>query len=536
MSQKLYGVVRVMNTITQGAAVAGLEAGSAVFSKEATEAVQDLYGDCIVAVTNHHVVGEQKQVMLNFHFNQTPFPASVLHVCPQYDLAFLHINTFSPEFRLANFNNVTKTCRDIELIEGDTIAYNNQEAFAKVTSVGFPLGTPHQTITKGHITARDTMNNNVVLYHDNLINPGNSGGALLHEGKLVGINTAITTQPNTVSVATPFEVVESLLPFLTPTIEHESLSSNAMRQLLAVYNVSTPPEQLIEAFNKHSCGGLNEDQTPVSFSQWFYKHCYNRPESHHLLQNVLSHLETDPSRVHTLREQGWIKCANHSVNCKLQPANMTPNRIVFQDHFSISPTIPIMDKLTEKYGAEGVVITNAHAHENVQDGQVLLGIDGRNLDNFGNFCDNGAPYFTAFKYKAGESVNLHIGTDDGIQTVSYTYNLLKTLPRIHAPQLTPFEPQTMIQVGGLTITQMNAAMAKASYPKYLTSPHNNKVVGVVVQVHPLSPEWNVQKISPGFLLTKVNGKEMQGSIEESLQGASFLTFESKKRTVIKLVA
>ena len=61
MAQKVYGVVRVMNTLTQGSAVAGLEAGSAVFCKEATEAVQDHYQDCIIAVTNHHVVGNRNR-------------------------------------------------------------------------------------------------------------------------------------------------------------------------------------------------------------------------------------------------------------------------------------------------------------------------------------------------------------------------------------------------------------------------------------------------------------------------------------------
>ena len=74
MAQKVYGVVRVMNTITQGTAVAGLEAGSAVFCKEATEAAREHYPGCIIAVTNHHVVGEQSNVMLNFHFSQTPLP------------------------------------------------------------------------------------------------------------------------------------------------------------------------------------------------------------------------------------------------------------------------------------------------------------------------------------------------------------------------------------------------------------------------------------------------------------------------------
>lgn len=524
-----------MNTLTQGSAVAGLEAGSAVFSQEATDAVRDHYKNCVIAVTNHHVVGEQKQVMLNFHFSQTPFPASVLKVCPQYDLAFLHVNTNSPEFKIANFNTMTQKSRDIQLLEGDSIVYNNTDAYAKVTSVGFPLGTPHQTITKGHITARDVMNDNVVLYHDNLINPGNSGGALIHEGKLVGINTAITTQPNTVSVATPFEAVQSLFPFLAPTLQHPDLCADAFRQFMSVYHVSTPPEELINRFNNNLCGGLNKDDTPVTFSQWFYSHCYNKPESHHLLQKVLSHLEKNPDLVHPLRDNGWLKCANHSVNCSIENTSVQPERIVFHDHFQISSTIPIMDKLTDKYGAEGVIITNAQPHEGLQDGEVLLGINGRNLDNYGNFYDNGAPYFTAFKYKAGESVNLHIGTDEGMKTVAYTYNLVDKLPRIHAPQLTPFEPQAVVQVGGLTITQMNATMAKASYPKYLKAPFNNSVVGVVVQVNPLSPEWNIQKISPGFLMTKVNGKEMEGSIVESIQDARFLTFESPKSTIIKLV-
>ena len=196
MSHKYYGVVRVFNTLTQGTAVAGLEAGSAVLSKEATEAVQDIYPNSIIAVTNHHVVGEQKNVMLNFHFSQTPFPASVLKVCPQFDLAFLHINTEQNEFKLANFDHRTQDLRPIELVEGGSILYDKSDAFAKVVSVGFPLGTPHQTITKGNITAKDMMNNNVVLYHDSLINPGNSGGPLLNSsGEVIGINTLIRSGP-----------------------------------------------------------------------------------------------------------------------------------------------------------------------------------------------------------------------------------------------------------------------------------------------------------------------------------------------------
>lgn len=527
MSQKLYGVVRVMNTLTQGTAVAGLEAGSAVFSKEATEAVQDIYPNSIIAVTNHHVVGEQKNVMLNFHFSQIPFPASVLKVCPQFDLAFLHIHTNQNEFKLANFDYRTQKLRPIELIEGGSILYHKSDAYAKVVSVGFPLGTPHQTITKGNITAKDMMNDNVVLYHDSLINPGNSGGALIHDGKLVGINTAIKNSGNVVSIATPFETVRSLFPFLKPTLRMAGMSPEAYRQLLSMYHLHAEPEVLAQRFNDHSYG--------VSFVEWFNEHCFNQPQSHHLLQTVLDKLHTNTIAKEVGREE-FIKCGQCTTACQVKPSVIAPDRIVFNEHFSISTTIPLMDGLIQKYGAEGVVITDAKAHEPVEDGQILVGINGRALDNYGNFVDNGAPYFTAFKFCPGQQVRLNIATaDKRIESVNYTYDQVSKLPRIHAPQMTPFTPPSVVKIGGVKVTQMNAAMAQASYPEYLKAPLNNSVVGVVVEVDSLCPEWNVQKISPGHLLTKVNGQEMQGSLEEALQGAKFVTFESRQNKIIKLV-
>ena len=52
--------------------------------------------------------------------------------------------------------------------------------------------------------------------------------------------------------------------------------------------------------------------------------------------------------------------------------------------------------------------------------------------------------------------------------------------------MTPFEAAAVVKIGGLTITQMNAAMAKQSYPKYLQAPFNNAVVGVVAAVDAMS--------------------------------------------------
>ena len=533
---KVYGVLRVMNTLKQQNSVAGLEAGSAVLSRDASDVAAKFYPNAIIAVTNHHVVGEQKTVMVNFHFSQVPVPASVLKVCPQYDLAFLHIDTQSAYFQMANLDPKTNSQRKIELIPSCPLIDEPLDEFAAVTSVGFPSGTPHQTITHGSLTAKDVLSGKLMHYHDCTINPGNSGGALLHEGALVGINTAISTQPQSVSIATPVELVKSLLQFLKPQLEHPDMSHEAFRQLMQHYHVSTPPQELLQRFEEHECGGV-EDGLPVKFSQWFSEHCFFKPESHHLIQQVLTYLDVGmPEKIHELREDGWMKCASHNALCKGIETQVVPDRIIFNEHFGVSVTVPIMDKLTEKYGSEGVVITGAQEHEPLQDGEVLLKIDNRQLDNFGNFVDTGAPFFTSFKFQPGEPVELTIGAEDGVKNVEYTYNLVDNIPRIHAPQLTPFEAVPMVKVGGLTITQMNGAMAARSYQKYLKPPHNNAVVGVVVAVDAMSAEWNLQHLAPGALLTHVNGRELEGSLVESLQGgAKFLTFQMGDKNFIKLL-
>ena len=538
MPQKINGVVRVFNTKNMGGMVAGLEAGSAVLSHEATEAVQDIYPNSIIAVTNHHVVQEQKSVMLNFHYSEIPFPASVLKVCPEHDIAFLHISTQQPEFKLASFDPATNKQRTINLVKGsDIVSPTLSDHVTKVTAVGFPLGTSHQTITKGTITAMEVMQDNVVYYHDALINPGSSGGALLDtKGRLIGINTAIIKPGSTVSVAKPFTTVKSLFEYLHPDLSHPEFSPEAFRQLMSMYCVTTPPEQLARNFEAHKCGGVKKNNVAVTFADWFNKHCLDKPESHNMLQRVLCHLEEDPDRVHALREEGWVTCGDCTPACASIPTNVVPDRIVFNEHFKVSSTVPIVDRLTERYGREGVVVTDVQAHEPVKEGELLVGINGRQLDNFGNFLDNRQPYFTAFKNTPEKRVMLNIGqADKTIKDVPYVFTRMRNPPRIHSPGLNPFEPQIKFRIGGIEVMQMNAAMAAASYPEYLKAPMNDKVVGVVVGVDALCPEWNIQRIAPGHLLTKVNGKEMQGSLQEALQGAEFVTFESKNSKVNKLI-
>lgn len=542
--QKVYGVLRVFNTLTNGSAVAGLEAGSAVLSTEATKAGLEYYPNALIAITNHHVVGEQRNVMLNFYFNENPFPASVIKVFPQLDIAFLHIDITTPEFQLANIDK-SGNQRKIRLINGcSTVNSNFEETLQKVVAVGYPLGTSHQTISQGYITAIGKMSSDnqedIAFYHDCVINPGNSGGALLKDGKLIGINTAIMdpSKFNTVSISRPYKSIEHLFQYIAPDNMHEEFDSEEYRQLMSKYHIHEPLQNLLDNFEAHFCGGLKANNVAVTFADWFKKHCFNKPENNRLLQRVLFHLSEDPDNIHELRENDWKLCGDCEKTVEIKPTIINPERVVFHEFFSITPTDPIGDHLIEKYGRQGVVISNTYPHENgISVGDLLVGINGRKIDNFGNFEDNGYPYFTAFKHNPGKKVRLNIAEirTHQIQLVDYVYDRLEELPLIHHPLLTPFNKPQVVKIGGLYIKQLDSAIAKAKYPKYLKPSHYNKVVGVVLQVDSNSSEWNILRLQPGDLLTKVNNEPLKDSIFESLKDARFLTFKSNDKTIIKLM-
>jgi serine protease Do len=87
-----------------------------------------------------------------------------------------------------------------------------------VIAVGNPFGLDH-TVTAGIVSAtgRDIGQGpyDDFIQTDAAINPGNSGGPLLNlAGEVVGINTAINPQANTIGFAAPINMVKEILPQL----------------------------------------------------------------------------------------------------------------------------------------------------------------------------------------------------------------------------------------------------------------------------------------------------------------------------------
>jgi serine protease Do len=130
-------------------------------------------------LTNNHVVERATKIQVKLYEDPTQYPAKVIGVDRETDLAVLKIeaNKNLPVARLGNSDA------------------------AKVGDWVLAFGSPFQleaTVTAGIISAKDRSNVGEqfqrFLQTDAAINPGNSGGPLVNmAGEVIGINTAIMT-------------------------------------------------------------------------------------------------------------------------------------------------------------------------------------------------------------------------------------------------------------------------------------------------------------------------------------------------------
>ena len=133
-----------------------------------------------LVLTNAHVIAGGDEVMVHL-LDGREFPATVKGAEPDFDIAVLEI----------------KGARDLPAVRlGDSADIMPGET---VIAIGNPFGFNH-TVTTGVVSAlgRTIRNDGGVftdlIQTDAAINPGNSGGALVDdEGKLIGINTLITS-------------------------------------------------------------------------------------------------------------------------------------------------------------------------------------------------------------------------------------------------------------------------------------------------------------------------------------------------------
>ncbi|HEY7885494.1 MAG TPA: trypsin-like peptidase domain-containing protein [Cellvibrionaceae bacterium] len=157
-------------------------------------------------VTNFHVVEGARQVSITLP-DQTQWPATVVGLAPDKDLAVLHID--APKDQL----------RALPLGDSDSLSVGR-----KVLAIGNPFGLD-ATLTTGVVSALgreiETPNQRKirnVIQTDAAINPGNSGGPLLNsQGQLIGVNTMIYSPSGAsagIGFAIPVNIVKQIVPEL----------------------------------------------------------------------------------------------------------------------------------------------------------------------------------------------------------------------------------------------------------------------------------------------------------------------------------
>ena len=150
-------------------------------------------------LTNNHVIEDVDKITVIFK-DKTKLDATVVGRDPKTDIALIRVKTDKKLFALPL---------------GDSNAVRPGEW---VVAIGNPFGLSH-TVTAGIVSAKHRVigggSYDDYIQTDAAINPGNSGGPLLNlSGEVIGINTAINPQANTIGFAVPIAMAKTILPQL----------------------------------------------------------------------------------------------------------------------------------------------------------------------------------------------------------------------------------------------------------------------------------------------------------------------------------
>ncbi len=153
--------------------------------------------------TNNHVIEDVDSIEVHF-LDGKKLEAEIVGHDPSTDVALIRVK---PEQDLAF----------LPLGDSDAVRPGDW-----VLAVGNPFGLEH-TVTAGIVSAKHREINQEMssrrfddfLQTDAAINPGNSGGPLLNlSGEVIGINTAIRQDANTIGFAIPINLAKTVLPQL----------------------------------------------------------------------------------------------------------------------------------------------------------------------------------------------------------------------------------------------------------------------------------------------------------------------------------
>lgn len=148
-------------------------------------------GHNLIATNRHVIQGCSEVVIRGEHLNKTM--AKVLFTDSIHDIALLE-------------------CPSMPSNDGAEISNERVVAGQSIIAIGHPLGLKY-TATKGIVSKEERIFNNIkYIQIDAAINPGNSGGPLINdEGKVVGINTFIIQNGESLGFAVPAQYLNEVV-------------------------------------------------------------------------------------------------------------------------------------------------------------------------------------------------------------------------------------------------------------------------------------------------------------------------------------
>ncbi len=151
-------------------------------------------------LTNAHVVGNQTFIQVRRFGDARRYPAQVLAVAHEVDLALLSVEDDA-------------FWADVEGLKLGELPFAQDE----VLVYGFPMGGDTLSVTKGVISRIEHQNYAHSSYSflagqiDAAINPGNSGGPVMKEGKIVGVVMQGIRQADNIGYMVPVTIVRQFL-------------------------------------------------------------------------------------------------------------------------------------------------------------------------------------------------------------------------------------------------------------------------------------------------------------------------------------
>ncbi|MGM0437772.1 MAG: S1C family serine protease [Bacillota bacterium] len=163
-------------------------------------------------VTNQHVVNKADNVKVTINGFDDPVPAEIVWSDFNLDLAVLKVDVDKDLTALDLGNSDNLRPGDWAVAIGNPFGFEHTVTAGVISALGRPIKVPTNT---GQI--REYSN---LIQLDAAINPGNSGGPLLNiDGKVIGINTAVSSQGQGIGFAIPVNEIKGIIDELKRTGE-----------------------------------------------------------------------------------------------------------------------------------------------------------------------------------------------------------------------------------------------------------------------------------------------------------------------------